>query len=363
MVFDGHAEVDLLKKMPAKQGPKRRQLARIDDVAKRSGVSTATVDRVLNQRPGVRSTTIQRVLKAAGELDYLVDGGLPSQAMKPWRLAFLLPGGTNKFLGMMGRLIGASHDRLASFNMRARVDHVESFKPERLAQELRRVGREVDAIAFMAIEHPSVREAVDALAERGVPTVTLISDIANTRRAAYVGLDNRSAGRTAGYLIARFIGARPAKVAMIAGSLSYRAHEEREMGFLHFFQQLYPEIQVVGLREGQDDEAKNYRQTKMLLAQHPQLAGIYNIGGGADGIGRALKEAGRHRDVTFVGHGLSPDTRAMLIDGTMDAVITQNPQNSLMDCVAIFANLRAGRPPLDGTAGSRPEIILRENLP
>jgi LacI family transcriptional regulator len=246
--------------------------------------------------------------------------------------------------------------------MRARVDTIESFKPDLLAQHLRRVGRDIDGIVFMAIEHPAVREAVDALAERGVPTVTLISDIANTRRVAYVGLDNRSAGRTAGYLIARFIGARPAKVAMIAGSLSYRAHQEREMGFLHFFEE-FPAIDVVGLREGHDDEAKNYRQTKMLLARHPDLAGIYNIGGGADGIGRALKEAGRQREVVFVGHGLSPDTRAMLIDGTMDAVITQNPQTSLMDCVAVFANLRAGRAPADGTTRSRTEIVLRENLP
>ena len=52
-------------------------------------------------------------------------------------------------------------------------------------------------MAFMALEHPAVREAVNQLAERGVPTVTLISDIAHTSRAAYVGLDNRAAGRTA----------------------------------------------------------------------------------------------------------------------------------------------------------------------
>jgi LacI family transcriptional regulator len=31
----------------------------------------------------------------------------------------------------------------------------------------------------MAIEHPAVREAVDELAKRGVPAVTLISDIAS----------------------------------------------------------------------------------------------------------------------------------------------------------------------------------------
>jgi LacI family transcriptional regulator len=343
--------------------PRRRASARIDDVAERAGVSTATVDRVLNQRPGVRAVTVQRVLKAASEIGYTIDDALPAGALRPLRLAFLLPAGSNRFLGMVGRQIAGSQEQLASFNMRARVDYIESFKPELLAQHLKKVGRDVDGVAFMALEHPTVREAVDWLAERGVPAVTLISDIANTKRVAYVGLDNRSAGRTAGYLLARFIGPRPAKVAMIAGSLSYRAHEEREMGFLHLFEDLFPAIQVVGLREGHDEEARNYRQTKTLLAQHPDLAGIYNIGGGPEGIARALKEAGRQDEVVFVGHGLTPDTRSLLIEGAMDAVITQNPQAAMMDCVSIFANLRAGRPASQGVERPRTEIVLRENLP
>ncbi|WP_248306907.1 LacI family DNA-binding transcriptional regulator [Bosea sp. AAP35] len=343
--------------------PKRRRSLRIDDVALRAGVSSATVDRVLNGRPGVRAVTVQRVLRAAGEIGYVIDGAQPASALKPLRLAFLLPAGGNRFLGMLGRVIGGAQAQLASFNMRARVDTIESFKPELLAQHLKKIGREVDGVAFMALEHPTVREAVSWLAGHGVPTVTLISDIANTQRVAYVGLDNRSAGRTAGYLLARFIGPRPAKVAMIAGSLSYRAHEEREMGFLHLFQDLYPAIQVVGLREGHDEEARNYRQTKTLLAQHPDLAGIYNIGGGSEGIARALKEAARQHSVVFVGHGLTPDTRALLIEGAMDAVITQNPQAAMMDCVSIFANLRAGRPATQGVEPPRTEIVLRENLP
>lgn len=342
---------------------RRRLLATVVDVARLAGVSTATVDRVLNQRAGVRPITAERVLKAALELGYVTDGALPSGALKPLRLAFLLPAGTNRFLNRLGRLVVESQERLASFNMRARVDYIDSFNPELLAQHLQRVGREVEGVAFMALEHPMVREAVDWLAERGIPAVTLISDIANTRRVAYVGLDNRAAGRTAGQLVARFIGRRPAKVAMIAGSLSYRAHEEREMGFLHLFHELFPAIEMVGLREGHDEEARNYRQTKMLLAQHPDLAGIYNIGGGPEGIARALKEAGRQDEVVFVGHGLTPETRALLIDGVMDVVINQDPQAALMDCVSIFANIRTGRPPLEGTARPNIEIVLRENLP
>ncbi|MBP2231761.1 LacI family transcriptional regulator [Azospirillum agricola] len=341
-----------------------RGLPRIADIARLSGVSTATVDRVLNQRPGVRAATVQRVLKAAAELDYLPEEELHAAlAPKPMRLAFLLPAGDNRFLNRLGETIRASDARLAPQGVRAQVEFIKSFNPDLLARSLFQHGRKADGVAFMALEHPAVREAVDALAERGVPAVTLISDILNCRRAGYVGLDNRAAGRTAGYLISRFLGRGPAKVAMIAGSLSYRAHEDREMGFLHYLKENAPNIEVVGLREGHDDDGKTYRQTRMLLGLHPDLAGVYNIGGGPEGVARALKETRREREIVFLGHGLTPETRSLLIDGTLDAVITQDPRHTLAACVTIFGNLRAGRPPMQGVETPRGEVIFRENLP
>jgi LacI family transcriptional regulator len=340
----------------------------MEEVAQRADVSLATVDRVLHGRTGVRASTVQRVMRAAADLGYVAQAeAWAAMAPKPLRLAFLIPEGSNRFLRMLGDLIGYSHEHWAPFNVRCQAEYIESFNPEALARQLLKHGKKCDGIAFMALEHPVVREAVASLTEQGVPTVTLISDLSNSSRAAYVGLDNRAAGRTAAYLIARFMGAaargRDAKVAMIAGSLSYRAHEEREAGFLHLFEEQYPRVHVVGAREGQDDEEKNYRQARALLEQHGDLAGIYNIGGGAAGIGRALKESRAARKPVFIGHGLTPDTRALLIDGTMDAVITQNPQGAVMNCVRIFANLRDGREPTSGVETVRSQVIFRENLP
>ncbi|RID99208.1 LacI family DNA-binding transcriptional regulator [Simplicispira hankyongi] len=341
--------------------------ALLPDVARLAGVSTATVDRVLNRRAGVRTATVQRVLRAAAQLRYLPESDLyAALAPQPMRLTFLLPGGTNRFIRMMGDSVGYLQDHWAPYNVCCHVEFIESFNPDELARSLLRAGERANGVAFMALEHPAVREAVDSLAERNVPTVTLISDISSTRRAAYVGLDNRAAGRTAAYLIGRFIGPRTGrvtKVAMIAGSLSYRAHEDREAGFLQLFQEQFPEVEVVGLREGHDDAAKNYAQTRVLLEQHPELAGIYNIGGASDGVARALEEAGRAQQVAFVGHGLSPDTRALLIRGTMDAVITQSPQTAMSSCVRIFANVRDGLEPMGGVEVARSQVIFRENLP
>ena len=54
-------------------------------------------------------------------------------------------------------------------------------------------------------------------------TVTLISDLSHSRRVAYVGMDSRTAGLTAAYLIACFMGpldqSRQTQGAMIVGLL------------------------------------------------------------------------------------------------------------------------------------------------
>jgi len=336
--------------------------SRLRDVARAAGVSTATADRALHGRSGVRDVTLQRVLKAAAALDYLPEAELYRAMRPPMELAFLLPAGSNRYLRLLGDYIGYAQESLAPFNVRCRQHLIDSFDPKHVSAALLRYGRQAQGVAFMALEHPLVREAVNTLADRGVHVVTLISDLSNSRRAAYVGMDNRAAGRTAGDLIGRFLGGRRGRVAMIAGSLSYRGHEEREMGFLHVMQERFPELTVVGLREGQDDADNNYRQARSLLESHPDLVGLYNIGGASDGVARAMTEAGREQ-IVFIGHGLTSDTRALLVEGVLDAVITQHPQTMVTNCARIFSNLRDGRDVLSGVEPVRISVITRENLP
>jgi len=339
--------------------------ARIADIAAAAGVSTATVDRVLNGREGVRPMTARRVMQAAAQAGYVIEAPTPeAKPAKPLKIEFLVPAGTNRYLRMLGDYIEFAHNQWAAQGVRCRVHYVESFNPSELAARLLHYGQRADGVVFMALEHPVVRDAVNALAEQNVPAITLISDLSNSRRLAYVGIDNRSAGRTAALLLGRFMGPRPAgKIAMLAGSLNYRGHEEREIGFLHLIESTFPQVKVIGLREGQDDSERNYVQTRNLIAQHPDLAGIYNSGGGSDGVARAIVEAKTEQKILFVGHGLTPDTRALLIDGTMDALITQTPQAMVGNCLKIFRNVHEGRDALDGVKPVQFSIVLRENLP
>lgn len=346
--------------------------ATIVDVAREAEVSTATVDRVLNGRPGVRALTIEKVFRAARRLDYIAAepmlhpqpaGSIAYVAEHPRVFDFVLPAGTNTFMKDLAERIEGLHEDMAPLPVSGRTHFIEGFNPEALANALVKVGRDSMGVAFVALEHPFVREAVRHLVERGVSVVTLVSDLSSSKRAGYVGIDNRAAGRTAGLLLGRFIGQRAGKIALIAGSLAYRGHEEREMGFLHIISEAYPDLEIVGLREGHDDADRNYAQTRGLLKQHPDLMGIYNIGAGSAGVGAALRESGCADQICFIGHELTSDTRSLVIDGVMDAAIAQNPRREAIDACRMLMNVQAGHDASAGIVPPRIQIYLRENLP
>lgn len=343
--------------MPKVSGPLIR------DVASQAGVSTATVDRVLNRRPGVRERTARRVLAAAAELGYIAEERAQSDVgPRPQRLVFLLPAGGNLYLKQLGETVKQAAARPSANGQTIRCLFVDSFDPIALSEALSRHGERADGVAFMAVDHPLVRERVAELRMRGRHVLTLVSDIGAADRLAYIGLDNRSVGRTAALMMGRMIGAREGVAALIAASRSYRAHEEREMGFRGLMAERFPQISVVEAREGHDDSDENYRHTLRLLEAHPELIGVYNVGGSSNGVARALREKGRAHEVLFIGHGLTADTRRYLLDETMDLVITQSAEAIVRNALLAFDNIRRGAPPQLGVEPLTMELVVRENL-
>lgn len=329
----------------------------LTDVAREAGVSAATVDRVMNNRPGVRARTREIVVETARRLGYLPDG--VETAVGTLELDFVLPEGTNSFIRTLGAEIAAQ--AAARPGLTARVRTVEGFDPETLAATLRGLRGATDGVGLIALDHPAVREAMRELAGGGVPLVTLATDVLHVPRVAYVGIDNRQAGRLAGYVLGRLLGRRSAKVAMFAGSLSYRGHQEREMGFRHVLAEEFPGLEIVELREMLDDRARAYAEAAALFDRHPDLAGIYNIGAGNPGIARALRERGRTAEVVFLGHELTEGSKPLLLDGTLDGVIDQNPRVEAREALNVLAHA-VRRLPYDGHP-PRLHMVFKENLP
>ena len=337
---------------------RRRKTARIADIAQTAGVGTATVDRVLHGRGGVSAATTERVKAAERALTAQVKNGRAgSQVAAGRRIDVVLPADAGPSTETLG---AALKDAGARNNLTISCAFVEKMNPAALATRLRASERpDCAGVAFQALDHPLVRDAVARLEARGVPAVALMSDLDGSRIINFVGMDNRAAGRTAGLLLGRLVRG-PGRVAVLWGGQLYRSHEEREIGFRSLIRAEFPELEILDLVSGGDHAAKNYHRICSVLDNFPDLIGIYNVGGGNRGVVKALKENDRADAVTLIGHNLTPTTRDYLIDGSMDAIIHQDMDLAANMAIQTLLDHAAGRP---AHAPRLPiEIILRENM-
>jgi LacI family transcriptional regulator len=211
-------------------------------------------------------------------------------------------------------------------------------------------------MVVQALDHPHVRDAIAELAARGVPTVTVLSDISASGHLAYVGLDNRAAGRTAGHLMARFCRA-PGTLAIVWGGQLYRSHEERESGFRSVIRVERPDLGCLELITGNDDPAESRERVAAVIAGHRDLAGVYCVGGGITGVADAIEAAGKAASLIMIGHNFNPETRPYLLSGTIDALIHQD-MTAIAE--AAVAALTLGEEPAPSAIPV--EIITRENF-
>jgi LacI family transcriptional regulator len=307
--------------------------ATVHDVARTAGVSLATVDRVLNGRPGVRPETAVRVEAAIRTLDFRRDlsASLLARA-RDLKLAFLIPDGGNAF---MQSLIAAIDRQVrASRNERLTLAILpyHALDPSALVARLDELdGRETHCAVVVAPDDPSVAHAIDAATRRGVAVLTLVSDLPGSARRSFIGIDNQAAGRSAASLLGRFCAG--GKIGIIAGSLGLRDHRERFEGFAEVLGREFPRLHISGPLEGFDDDTQTAAAALKLL-EDPQLCGIYNLGAGNAGLVSALGTTHRDGAVRVIAHELSETTRAALRSGTLDAVLDQNPDGEIRAAIA-----------------------------
>ncbi|MGE0213277.1 MAG: LacI family DNA-binding transcriptional regulator [Parvibaculaceae bacterium] len=338
--------------------------ATVADVAREARVSVATVDRVLNRRPGVRPMTVERVEIAVRKLNYQPDRLAARLARgREYRFCFVLPTGSNSFMQQLRREVEAAASRYAADRITISARLTDVFDPKALAGTLLGLGEEFDGIAVVALDHPRVREAIDRLAAAGISVVTLVSDMPGAGRAHYVGIDNSAAGRTAATLLGRFLAGRKGSVGVIAGSLGLRDHVERLYGFNQVLSSDFRTLSVLSPREARDDWRKVRATTLKLIEETPNLVGLYNAGAGNRGVVQALEETGRARDIVFIAHELTPHSRAALIAGAIDAVINQDAGHEVRSAVRVLTASVDRMPIVPEQERIRIDVFLPHNLP
>lgn len=336
----------------------------IQDVAQRAGVSVATIDRVLNRRPGVKPATVNRVESAIRELNYQPDRIAARLARnRDFRFWFVLPTTAGEFMMRIADEVNTMADRMAPERVAIMVRKVDVFDGPLLAKTLDSLGDDVDGVAVVALDHPAVREAINGLAARGVAVVTLVSDVPGSKRVHFAGIDNSSAGRTAAGLMGRFLRGISGKVGLFAGSLALRDHIERQFGFEQVMAHEFPQLEILPVKESRDDTSRTEEMARQIVKDQQTLVGIYNVGGGTKGIIAGLEASGKSKDVVFIAHEVTEGSRRALIGGTIDAIINQDAGHEVRSAVRVLLSRVDNSPLIEAQERIRIDIFMRDNLP
>jgi len=335
----------------------------IADIAARAGVGTATVDRVLNKRPGVNADTVQRVLQVMAEI------GTPPQRGRPrrdgnLRFAFVLPADDSPFLDLVDRQIAQSASDFRHQHITEVTYRIDASDGEQFAAGLSQLA-DCEGVALMAPDLPAVKLAINELVRSGIHVVTLFSDVAGSMRETHVGADNRAAGRTAGLLLARMAGAGRDTMLLASQATRLSAEIERRIGFAQVIEERFPKLRMLrvpDLPSGDEAAAKAFARFLKKGVDPAKIAGLYSVGSGSAGLAQALAGAGLSGLVGMAAHDLTDRHRALLSGGGFAYVLTQD----IHYCVGAAARvLRALCENVRGALNvvqPRVEILTAENL-
>ena len=318
----------------------------IDAIAKASGVSRATVDRVVNERSKVHSRTREHVLKTIETLQgedgfaqpVLRGRGRQADLQSVGLIIQASPPFTQALLEEVERCTANKSLMRLRCAISGHVSHSDQ-ETLRLFQELE---SRVDAMAVLCKNIPANLEMLRRIGQNGKPVVTITTDLDPGARAGYVGLDNRMAGQIAAFIAGRTLErVEAAEVAVVVGYYSYRGHEDREIGFRTTLREYFPRVQLVEVIKGEDLSEAAYEATRELLQRRPTIAGIYNVAGGNQGVAKALLEAQLPKRPLYIAHEVNAETEQLIRQHQIDYLLTQDLDQLVLQFAEVLTKVKA----------------------
>lgn len=289
----------------------------LEAVARRAQVGLSTVDRVLNERGGVSPETTRRVVEAARALG--LRRILPTPHARQVRIEVMLAKSATSFHVRLTEAfvqVAATLDRSITV-LRTRIDMTD---PARVAPRI--AASDADGLIVYCEEHPA---NIAAIASAGCPVICIVTDVPDSSRFAYVGIDHAKAGRTAGFFAARMAPC-DGPALLLTTSTGFRAHKQRIEGFREALALHRPGIGIADILPSGDDPERAYHLLTQALRRTPDAVAIYNTGGANRAVAAAIRDHRPASSILYVGHELTDTHADLLREGILTVAIDQAPE-------------------------------------
>jgi len=239
------------------------------------------------------------------------------------RIAVVPKGLAHQFwLTIKAGAMAAAEEADAEILWQGPAKETEVEKQINIVQDM--ITSQVDALVLAACDEqaliPTVQQAVDA----GIPVITIDSGVASDLPVSFVATDNVAGAKMAADTLAELIGGS-GNVGLIPFIKGAATSNMREDGFLEGIK-AHTGITVTATLYCQSDVEKAMSVTQDMLTQDAEMKGIFATNEpAAIGAAQALKAAGRAGEVKLVAFDGAEEEINGLKDGSIQALVVQNP--------------------------------------
>lgn len=279
---------------------KKKVTPKITDVARKAGVSPATVSRVIRNKELVKEETVHRVESAMDELNYEWEETAPKNNKKMKHLAIIVPDILDPFFSLLTKGIGD----IARKHLYNVILYNSDNSPE-LEEENIELTTASDIIGAIVVPSSVKKATYLQLQEHDVPFVFL---------DRYLGLDSCSYvisdDKEGAYLATKYLldlGHR--EILYVGGDKRLSTEHNRLLGYKKALQERGIEISTKLVHECEFSARIAYEETKKILSQNIRFTAAFGANDLiAFGIMKAVEEAGASipNDISLVGYGDTP---------------------------------------------------------
>ena len=339
----------------------------LHEIAEIAGISIGTVDRVIHKRGRVSAATRARVEAIIEKYQFTPNPfARRLRRNKPYRFYALLPR-RDQDAGYWGQIIMGIEQAAGEIRFMGgeteivEFDRYDSAAFEKVSESV--LAEKPEGLMFAPIRPEKTRPFVEKISAEKIPYVFVDADMPETSPLCVIGQDPFSGGYLAGRLFHLFAGTISLPVAILdTHGEDYNITRRRD-GFLSYAAEHgFP----VTVREYSDYEGPEISVDEIarFLEEHTKISGLFITNCMAHRAAEAAEERRlRNRHFLLVGYDLIPENRRFLLEGRIDAIISQRPEEQGREALlTLFRSVALGQA-VEAKREIPMDVYIRENTP
>ncbi len=340
----------------------------IKDIARISGVSRGTVDRVINERGSVTDDVQKKILKIAKDLGYeknLLASTLASN--KEYKIGIVCPNPlSDPFWALPREGIENALGLVRHYGIKVEYFDYNLFSKEEFCMQMENaLKHRPDAILMAPVFTSESLEYLEQAEVYGIPFITINTEIKHTNTLCYVGQNSFNSGYLAGRLFhLRLKDDDEVIVFNLGHNLSNAMHySDKVNGLKEYFKEYNLETNRVFWYEFDQflDKEKLKAFWEKTKANHPKMKALFFTNSRAFRIVRLLTDQ-EIKKYDIIGFDMIEDNILLIKENKIDFVINQNPIQQGYLGIMNFVNHFILKKEVKSVQYLPLDIVLKENV-